>query len=57
MAGESPHIPLIRTKLHRLLIARDSLYRQHLLDRLDQRRHRPLTLDSPRRPVTARAPW
>jgi LuxR family maltose regulon positive regulatory protein len=39
-------IPLIRTKLHRPPVARDHLHRQHLLDRLDQRRHRPLTLVS-----------
>lgn len=39
-------IPLIRTKLHRPPVARDHLHRQHLLDRLDTRRHRPLTLVS-----------
>lgn len=39
-------IPLIRTKLHRPPVARDHLHRQYLLDRLDARRHRPLTLVS-----------
>jgi LuxR family maltose regulon positive regulatory protein len=39
-------IPLIRTKLHRPPVARDHLHRQSLLDRLDTRRHRPLTLVS-----------
>lgn len=39
-------LPLIRTKLHRPPVARDHLHRQHLLDWLDVRRHRPLTLVS-----------
>jgi LuxR family maltose regulon positive regulatory protein len=39
-------IPLIRTKLHRPPVARDHLHRQSLLDRLDARQHRPLTLVS-----------
>ena len=37
---------LLRTKLHRPLVAVDHLHRQHLLDRLNQHRHRPLTLIS-----------
>ena len=36
----------IATKLHRPQIAENHLHRQHLLNRLDQRRHRPLTLIS-----------
>ena len=36
----------IRTKLHRPPLGKDHLHRQHLLDRLDQRRERPLTLVS-----------
>lgn len=39
-------IPLIRTKLNQPPVAKDHLHRQHLLDRLDMRRHRPLTLVS-----------
>jgi LuxR family maltose regulon positive regulatory protein len=37
---------LKHTKLNRPAIASDHLHRQHLLDRLDQHRHRPLTLVS-----------
>ncbi len=36
----------IATKLHRPQIAGNHLHRQHLLDHLDQRRYRPLTLIS-----------
>ena len=39
-------IPLLRTKLHRPPVARDHLHRQHLLDWLDHRLQRPLTLIS-----------
>ena len=37
---------IIRTKLHRPPVDRDHLHRDHLLDRLNQRRHRPLVLVS-----------
>ena len=46
MAEEKINAPLIRTKLHRPPVASDHLHRQHLLDRLDHRRYRPLTLVS-----------
>ena len=46
MAGETATIPLIPTKLHRPPVAGDHLHRQQLLDRLNQRRQRPLTLIS-----------
>ena len=46
MSSEAATIPLIPTKLHRPPVARDHLHRQHLLDRLNQRRNRPLTLIS-----------
>ena len=39
-------MPFIRTKLHRPPGAADHLHRQHLLDRLNQRLQRPLTLIS-----------
>lgn len=51
MADEITTIPLIRTKLHRPAIAEDHLHRQYLLDRLNQRLYRPLTL------VSAPAGW
>ena len=38
--------PLIRTKLHRPPVDTVHLHRQHLLDRLNKRLHRPLTLVS-----------
>ncbi|MCP4686591.1 MAG: hypothetical protein GY859_00980 [Desulfobacterales bacterium] len=38
--------PLIRTKLHRPPPPKDQLRRRHLLERLDRRRSRPLTLVS-----------
>jgi ATP/maltotriose-dependent transcriptional regulator MalT len=46
MPGEIKTEPTIRTKLHRPLIYRDHLHRGHLLDRLNQHLHRPLTLVS-----------
>ena len=46
MTIESTTIPLQRTKLHRPPVASDHLHRQHLLDRLNKRLHRPLTLVS-----------
>jgi LuxR family maltose regulon positive regulatory protein len=46
MIAETNTVPIIHTKLHRPPVASDHLHRQHLLDRLDQRRHRPLTLVS-----------
>jgi LuxR family maltose regulon positive regulatory protein len=39
-------IPILRTKLNRPPVAEDHLHRKHLLDRLDRRLHRPLTLVS-----------
>lgn len=38
--------PFRRTKLHRPLLGKDHLHRQHLLDRLNQGLYRPLTLVS-----------
>ena len=46
MADEHTTIPLIRTKLHRPPVAKDHLRREHLLDRLEKNRQRPLTLIS-----------
>ena len=46
MIDEKTSIPLIRTKLHKPPVAGDHLHRQRLLDRLNQRLHRPLTLVS-----------
>jgi len=48
MADDTTPIPLIRTKLHRPLVTGDLVHRSHLLDRLDQRRQRTLTLLIPR---------
>ena len=36
----------LRTKLHRPIVGKDHIHRQHLLDRLNQRLYRPLTLVS-----------
>ncbi len=44
MAGETTTIPIIRTKLQRPPIVGDHVHRSHLLERLDQRIQRPLTL-------------
>jgi len=46
MTGEIDTEFIIRTKLHRPPVARDHLHRQHLMDRLNQRQHRPLALVS-----------
>jgi len=46
MTDETSPLPLLRTKLHRPPVVGDHLHRQRLLDRLDQRRRRPLTLVS-----------
>jgi len=46
MTGEIDTELIIRTKLHRPPVARDHLHRQHLMDRLNQRQHRPLALVS-----------
>jgi len=39
-------LPILRTKLHRPPIDGSHLRRDHLLDRLNQSRHRPLALVS-----------
>jgi LuxR family maltose regulon positive regulatory protein len=44
MADETTSISLLRTKLQRPPIAGDHVHRLQLLERLDQRRQRPLTL-------------
>ena len=44
MADETTTIPLIRTKLQRPPIVGEHVHRSQLLERLDQRRQRPLTL-------------
>jgi LuxR family maltose regulon positive regulatory protein len=46
MAGETITHPILSTKLHRPAVDGIHVHRPHLLDRLDQRRHRPLTLVS-----------
>ena len=46
MVADSTIIPLIRTKLHRPPVAREHVHRTRLLDRLNKRLHRPLTLVS-----------
>ena len=46
MTDQTDPLPLIRTKLHRPPTTRDHLHREHLLDRLNQRQHRPLALVS-----------
>ncbi len=46
MTGKIDTELIIRTKLHRPPVARDHLRRQHLMDRLNQRQHRPLALVS-----------
>ena len=46
MADETTTIPFIRTKLHRPPVPRDHVHRARLLERLEQRRYRPLTLVS-----------
>ncbi len=44
MTGGTTNIPLLRTKLKRPPIVGDHVHRSLLLERLDQRRQRPLTL-------------
>lgn len=46
MARDNIPFPLLRTKLHRPPVAMDHLHRKHLLDRLNSRIDRPLTLVS-----------
>ena len=46
MVANSTIIPLIRTKLHRPPVAREHVHRTRLLDRLNKRFYRPLTLVS-----------
>jgi len=46
MADEQTALPLIRTKLYRPQVMQDHLQREHLLDRLERNRQRPLTLVS-----------
>lgn len=46
MPNQTTSPVLLSTKLHRPPLAVDHLHRQHLLDRLNQHRHRPLTLIS-----------
>lgn len=46
MKSESAAIPILRTKLHRPLIAADHLHRTHLMERLEKNLYRPLTLVS-----------
>jgi ATP/maltotriose-dependent transcriptional regulator MalT len=46
MAGERSTVPLLRTKLHRPPVAEDHVHRRQLLNRLAERRLRPLTLVS-----------
>ena len=46
MAGETITHPILSTRLHRPAVDGIHVHRPHLLDRLDQRRHRPLTLVS-----------
>jgi LuxR family maltose regulon positive regulatory protein len=46
MSGDKTDIPLLRTKLHKPPVVTDHLHRQHLLDRLNRHRQRPLTMVS-----------
>jgi LuxR family maltose regulon positive regulatory protein len=46
MAGETTTYPILSTKLHRPPLDRIQVHRPQLLERLDQRRSRPLTLVS-----------
>jgi len=45
-AAETPLEPILRTKLHPPVAVEKHVHRQRLLDQLDQRPHRPLTLVS-----------
>jgi len=46
MSGAKTTLPLLKTKLHKPPVVTDHLHRQHLLDRLNLHRQRPLTLVS-----------
>jgi ATP/maltotriose-dependent transcriptional regulator MalT len=46
MSGNGNAISVLRTKLNRPALVTDHLPRQHLSDRLNRNRHRPLTLVS-----------
>ena len=46
MADETTSQPILSTKLHRPPVDRSHVHRPHLLEQLDQRRSRPLTLVS-----------
>jgi LuxR family maltose regulon positive regulatory protein len=46
MADETTSIPLVRTKLHRPPVPRDHVHRARLVERLEERSYRPLTLVS-----------
>jgi len=46
MADETIGVTILRTKLHRPPVDREHVHRPHLLQRLDQGLHRPLTLVS-----------
>jgi len=46
MADEATTLSILRTKLHRPPIPRDHVHRARLLERLEERRYRPLTLVS-----------
>ena len=46
MSGDKSALPLLKTKLHKPPVVTDHLHRQHLLDRLNRHRQRPLTLIS-----------
>ena len=46
MTNETNIGPILRTKLHRPPVPRDHVHRPRLLEYLDQRRDRPLTLVS-----------
>ena len=44
MAGKATTVPILRTKLQQPPIVGDHIHCSHLLERLDQRRQKPLTL-------------
>jgi len=46
MSGDKTDIPLLKTKLHKPPVVTAYLHRQHLLDRLNRHRRRPMTLVS-----------
>ena len=55
MANETTSNALVRTKLKRPPIVGEHVHRSQLLERLDQRRQRPLTLVTA--PAGYGAPW